>query len=61
MVLSLQSVTGSQTQVTTIMQQIVVLWNGVRLEGPPTVNNPWVSIRDLMTSGAGLTIEAIPA
>jgi hypothetical protein len=25
----------------------VVLWNGVRLEGPPATSNPWVSIRDL--------------
>jgi len=25
----------------------VVLWNGIRLEGPPATSNPWVSIRDL--------------
>jgi hypothetical protein len=25
----------------------VVLWNGVRLEGPPTVSNLWVTVRDL--------------
>ena len=25
----------------------VVLWNGVRLEGPPNVSNPWVTIQDL--------------